>query len=76
MKFELGMASAVILAAFGMFFTTFRLLASAGVAVGACIIAVVLFCEARSSHGVLSHTRHVLLQGVTIFGDSQGATRS
>lgn len=71
MKFELGMSSAVILAAGGIFTTTFRLGVKAAIAVGASTLAVLLFCEARSSHRVLSETRNILLEGVTVLGNSQ-----
>jgi len=70
MKFELGMALALVLVAFGVFSTTLDLWISGVLAISACALACLLYDEARTSHRVLSTTRELLLQGLLILGDS------
>jgi hypothetical protein len=70
MKFELGMAGACLIAAFGLFATTLDFTTSAVLCVTALGLAAILLLLAQNSHCVLSETRSLLLQGLIMLGES------
>jgi hypothetical protein len=70
MKFELGMAGACLIAAFGFFETTLDWTTSVLLGITAAGLASILLLMARSSHYVLSQTRSLLLQGLILLGES------
>lgn len=75
MKFELGMASALVVAAFGTLTLSADALSLVTLAATLLAAAALLYREGRKSHYVLSCTRAQLLKGITLIGEfnEQGA---
>ena len=69
MKFELGMASAVPIAVGGVFAIHWSVYGSVVLAVAILVVAALLLIEAKKGHAVLSHTRGLLLKGITVLGE-------
>lgn len=69
MRFELGMAGACLIGGFGALATNLDLSVSGLIAITALGLSAILFWEARNSHGLLSNTRGLLLQGLILLGD-------
>ena len=81
MKFELGMATALLSVAFGVFATTLAPWSLTVICSSALGLGALLFAEARKSHAALSKTRCLLLEGLinlspTVSGESDGAAKA